>query len=131
MECALKIIGHDKMLVSELEVDSKGNAVKVPHSMNKASDKISNSRKAFLDTNFGVATRGYMKSINRLDKSILQDIWGCMKEIAARRHGAPPTVEEDSEDERALIFDTWYCPFLSFYSVSQLTDFGATFCFIE
>ncbi|KAG1719778.1 hypothetical protein EDB19DRAFT_1967678 [Suillus lakei] len=43
MEHALKIIGRDKMLISELEVNSKGNAVKVPHSMNKASGKISNS----------------------------------------------------------------------------------------
>ncbi|KAG1849360.1 hypothetical protein C8R48DRAFT_555436, partial [Suillus tomentosus] len=59
MERALKIIGHDKTLISELEVNSKGNAVKVPHSMNKASGKISNSRKAFSDTNFGAATRGY------------------------------------------------------------------------
>lgn len=90
MERALKIIGRDKMLISELEVNSKGNAVKVPHSMNKASGKISNSRKAFSDTNFGAATRGYMKSINRLDESILQDVWGRTKEIAARRHGAPP-----------------------------------------
>jgi hypothetical protein len=117
MERALKIIGRDKTLISELEVNSKGNAVKVPHSMNKASGKISNSRKAFSDTNFGAATRGYMKSINRLDESILQDVWGRTKEIAARRRGAPPTVEEDSEDERALIFDTWYCPFLSLSSV--------------
>lgn len=117
MERALKIIGRDKMLISELEVNSKGNAVKVPHSMNKASGKISNSRKAFSDTNFGAATRGYMKSINRLDESILQDVWRRTKEIAARRRGAPPTVEDDSEDERALIFDTWYCPFLSLSSV--------------
>ncbi|KAG2068113.1 hypothetical protein BDR04DRAFT_973875, partial [Suillus decipiens] len=103
MECALKIIGPDKMLISELEVNSKGNAVKVPHSMNKASGKISNSRKAFSDTNFGAATRGYMKSIKHLNESILQDVWGRMKEITARRRGAPPTVEEDFEDEHALI----------------------------
>ncbi|KAG1719031.1 hypothetical protein EDB19DRAFT_1599314, partial [Suillus lakei] len=89
MECALKIIGRDKTLISELEVNSKGNAVKVPHSMNKASGKISNSRKAFSDTNFGSATRGYMTSINRLNEAILQDVWGCMKEIAVRRRGAP------------------------------------------
>ncbi|KAG2136952.1 uncharacterized protein EDB93DRAFT_1106744 [Suillus bovinus] len=101
MERALKIIGRDKTLISELEVNSKGNAVKVPHSMNKASGKISNSRKAFSNTNFGAATRGYMKSINRLDESILQDVWCCTKEITARR------------------------------CVSQLMDFGATFCFIE
>ncbi|KAG1756003.1 hypothetical protein EDB19DRAFT_1594715, partial [Suillus lakei] len=103
MERALKIIGRDKTLISELEVNSKGNAVKVPHSMNKASGKISNSRKAFSDTNFGSATRGYMTSINRLNEAILQDVWGRTKEIAARRRGAPPPVEDDSEDERALI----------------------------
>ncbi|KAG1730972.1 uncharacterized protein EDB91DRAFT_1059049 [Suillus paluster] len=90
MECALTIIGRDKTLISELEVNSKGNAVKVPHSMNKASGKISNSRKAFSDTNFSVATRGYMKPINCLDESILQDVWGRMNEIAARRCGVPP-----------------------------------------
>ncbi|KAG1878919.1 hypothetical protein F4604DRAFT_1579689 [Suillus subluteus] len=117
MECALKLIGLDNTLVSELEVDSKGKAVKVPHSLNKASGKNSNAQKAFSDTNYGVATRDYMKSINRLKDSVLQDIWEQMKEIAVKRRGVPLTLDEDSEDERALIFDSWYCTFSSFNSV--------------
>ncbi|KAG1846646.1 hypothetical protein F4604DRAFT_1936325 [Suillus subluteus] len=43
MEYALKLIGLDNTLVSELEVNSKGKAVKVPHSLNKASGKNSNA----------------------------------------------------------------------------------------
>ncbi|KAG1762551.1 hypothetical protein EDD22DRAFT_847009 [Suillus occidentalis] len=104
MERAITLIAS-KTLVSELEVNSKGKAVKVPHSMNKSSGKISGSRKAFSDTNFGEMTRCYMKSIDRLRESVLQDIWGRAKEIALKRRGAPSAVlDEHSEDERALIF---------------------------
>jgi hypothetical protein len=61
VERAIRLIASET-LVSELEVNSKGKAVKVPHSLNKSSGKISGSRKAFLDTNFGVMTRCYMTS---------------------------------------------------------------------
>ncbi|KAG1879520.1 hypothetical protein C8R48DRAFT_588826 [Suillus tomentosus] len=115
MECALKLIGLENMLVSELAVNSKGKAVKVPHSLNKASGKTSNARKAFSDTNYGMATRNYMKSINRLGDLVLQDIWERTKDIAAKRCGVALTPDEDdSEDEHALIFDIWYCPFRCF-----------------
>ncbi|KAG1889254.1 hypothetical protein F4604DRAFT_1673935 [Suillus subluteus] len=87
-----------------VQVNSKGKAIKVPHSLNKSSGKISGSRKVFSDTNFGVMTRCYMTSINRLQESVLQDVWGQAKEIALKRHGAPSTVDDDSEDECALIF---------------------------
>ncbi|KAG2362914.1 hypothetical protein BDR07DRAFT_1283556, partial [Suillus spraguei] len=46
-----------------------------PHSLNKVTGKASNALKAFSDTNYGEATRGYMKSINRLRESVLQDVW--------------------------------------------------------
>ncbi|KAG2047794.1 hypothetical protein BDR06DRAFT_896757, partial [Suillus hirtellus] len=65
MECALDIIGGDTC-ISELKFNSKGKAIKVPHSLNKVTGKASNTLKAFSDTNYGEATRGYMKSINRL-----------------------------------------------------------------
>ncbi|KAG1801993.1 uncharacterized protein BJ212DRAFT_1487474 [Suillus subaureus] len=42
MECTIRLI-TSKTLVSELEVNSEGKAVKVPHSMNKFSGKISSS----------------------------------------------------------------------------------------
>ncbi|KAG1897581.1 uncharacterized protein F5891DRAFT_956932 [Suillus fuscotomentosus] len=87
----------------ELEANSKGKAVKVPHSLNKSSGKISGSRKAFSDTNFGVMTRRYMTSINRLQDSVIQDIWEQAKKIAFKRRSAPSAPDEDSEDERALI----------------------------
>jgi hypothetical protein len=104
MERAITLIASET-LVSELEVNSKGKAVKVPHSMNKSSGKISSSRKAFSDTNFCEMTRCYMKSIDRLRESVLQDIWGRAKEIALKRCGAPSAVlDEHSEDECALIF---------------------------
>ncbi|KAG1896293.1 uncharacterized protein F5891DRAFT_1193307 [Suillus fuscotomentosus] len=45
---------------------------------------------------------------------VLQDIWECTKDIAAKRRGVALTLDEDSEDERALIFDIWYCPFCCF-----------------
>ncbi|KAG1889826.1 hypothetical protein F4604DRAFT_1914339 [Suillus subluteus] len=104
MERAICLIASET-LVSELEVNSKGKAIKVPHSMNKSSGKISGSRRAFSDTNFSEMTRCYMKSINRLQDSVLQDIWGQAKEIALKRRGAPSAVlDEHSEDKRALIF---------------------------
>ncbi|KAG1797498.1 uncharacterized protein HD556DRAFT_1194263, partial [Suillus plorans] len=104
MEHALKLIGLKNTLVSELEVNSKGKAVKIPHSLNKASGKASNARKAFSDTNYGVATRGYMKSINRMKESVLRDIWERTKDITAKRHGVPLIPDkDDSEDEHALI----------------------------
>ncbi|KAG1829626.1 hypothetical protein EV424DRAFT_1344074 [Suillus variegatus] len=102
VERAIHLIASET-LVSELEVNSKGKAVKIPHSVNKSSGKISGSQKAFLDTNFGVITRWYMTSINRLQESVLQDVWGQAKDIALKRRGAPPVADEDSEDERALI----------------------------
>ncbi|KAG1889836.1 hypothetical protein F4604DRAFT_1568377 [Suillus subluteus] len=104
MERAICLIASET-LVSELEVNSKGKAIKVPHSMNKSSGKISGSRRAFSDTNFSEMTRCYMKSINRLQDSVLQDIWGQAKEIALKRRGAPSAVlDEHSEDKCALIF---------------------------
>ncbi|KIK32331.1 hypothetical protein CY34DRAFT_19126 [Suillus luteus UH-Slu-Lm8-n1] len=102
VEHAIRLITSET-LVSELEVNSKGKAIKIPHSMNKSSGKISSSRKAFSDTNFGVMTRWYMTSINRLQESVLQDVWGRAKDIALKRRGAPPAADEDSEDERVLI----------------------------
>ncbi|KAG2086535.1 uncharacterized protein F5147DRAFT_659192 [Suillus discolor] len=102
VERAIRLIASET-LVSKLEVNSKGKAVKVPHSLNKSSGKISGSRKAFSDTNFGVMTRCYMTSINRLQDSVIQDIWERAKEIAFKRRGAPSAPDEDSEDERALI----------------------------
>ncbi|KAG1780641.1 hypothetical protein EV702DRAFT_964226 [Suillus placidus] len=106
MEHALDILGGDTR-VSELKVNSKGKAIKVPHTLNKASGKPSSALKAFLDTNYSEATRGYMKSINRLRELVIQDIWECTKEITMKRHGAPPILDEDSEDAHALIFDEW------------------------
>src|SRR6267154_6679417 len=41
LECALKIIGHHHTLISSLGVNSKGKAVKVPHTLNKAMGKDS------------------------------------------------------------------------------------------
>ncbi|KAG1731853.1 uncharacterized protein EDB91DRAFT_1058431, partial [Suillus paluster] len=103
VERAICLIASET-LVSELEVNSRGKAVKVPHTLNKSSGKISGSQKAFLDTNFGVMTRCYMTSINRLQELVLQDVWGQAKEIALKRHGAPSAVDENSEDEHMLIF---------------------------
>ncbi|KAG1869646.1 hypothetical protein F4604DRAFT_1577596 [Suillus subluteus] len=106
MERALDIISGDTR-VSELKFNSKGKAIKVPHSLNKVMGKPSSALKAFSDTNYGEATRGYMKSINRLRKSVLQDVWERTKEIAVKRRGAPIILDEDSDDERALIYDNW------------------------
>jgi hypothetical protein len=106
VECALLLIaGPDETHISEFEVNGKGKAVKVPHSLNKASGKISSSQKAFSDTNFSAMTRGYMMSINRLPESVLCDVWGWAKDIALKRRGAHTTLDKDSElDECALIF---------------------------
>ncbi|KAG1875823.1 hypothetical protein F4604DRAFT_1581771 [Suillus subluteus] len=106
MERALDIISGDTR-VSELKFNSKGKAVKVPHSLNKVTGKPSSALKAFSDTNYGEVTRGYMKSINRLRESVLQDVWERTKEIAVKRRGAPIILDEDSDDERALIYDDW------------------------
>ncbi|KAG1782284.1 hypothetical protein EV702DRAFT_960786 [Suillus placidus] len=107
MEHALDIFSGDTR-VSELKVNSKGKAIKVPHSMNKASGKPSSALKAFSDTNYGDVTRGYMTSINRLRESVIRDVWERTKEIATKRRGAPAILDgEDSDDERALIYDDW------------------------
>ncbi|KAG2142985.1 hypothetical protein DEU56DRAFT_733389 [Suillus clintonianus] len=113
MERTLKLFRLEDMLVSDLKINSKGKAVQIPHKLNKALGKTSTAQGAFSDTNYGVATRGYMKSINCLDESVLQDIWECAKEIASKRCRAAPILVDDSDDERALIFDNWYCLFLS------------------
>ncbi|KAG1892001.1 hypothetical protein F4604DRAFT_1565083, partial [Suillus subluteus] len=125
LERALKIIGHHPTL----GVNSKGKAVKVPHTLNKATGKDSGSRSAFSVTNFGSATRNYMKSINRLEESIVQELWGCVKALTVTR-GRNATVvldNADSDDERALIF--WWVSFFFFLSFwSQLTIFGTIIC---
>ncbi|KAG2138296.1 hypothetical protein DEU56DRAFT_736406, partial [Suillus clintonianus] len=111
LERALKIIGHHPTL----GVNSKGKAVKVPHTLNKATGKDSGSRSAFSVTNFGSATRNYMKSINRLEESIVQELWGRAKALAATRgRNAPVVLDDDSDDERALIF--WWVSFFFFLS---------------
>ncbi|KAG2336472.1 hypothetical protein BDR05DRAFT_896677 [Suillus weaverae] len=107
MERALNIFSGDTH-VSELKVNSKGKAIKVPHTVNKASGKPSSALKAFSDMNYGEVTRGYMKSINRLRESVIQDVWERTKDIAVKRCGAPATLDsEDSDNERALIYDDW------------------------
>ncbi|KAG1741343.1 hypothetical protein EDB19DRAFT_1634637, partial [Suillus lakei] len=102
VERAICLIASET-LVSELEVNSEGKAIKVPHSLNKSSGKISSSQKAFSDTNFSVMTRCYMISTNHLQDLVLQDIWERAKVIALKRRGAPSTPDEDSEDEHTLI----------------------------
>ena len=105
LECALKIIGCHHTLIGSLGVNSKGKAVKVPHTLNKATGKDSGSQTAFSVTNFSSATRNYMKSINRLEESVVQDLWGCTKALAAMRgRGALVVLDDDSDDEHALIF---------------------------
>ncbi|KAG1837816.1 hypothetical protein C8R48DRAFT_782577 [Suillus tomentosus] len=107
MERALDIFSGDTR-ISELKVNSKGKAIKVPHTMNKASSKPSSALKVFSDTNYGEVTRGYMKSINCLRESVIQDVWERTKDIAAKRRGATTALDsEDSDDERALIYDDW------------------------
>ncbi|KAG1805486.1 uncharacterized protein BJ212DRAFT_1283635 [Suillus subaureus] len=107
MEHALDIFSRD-MCVSELKVNSKGKAIKVPHTVNKALGKPSSALKAFSDMNYSEVTRGYMKSINCLRESVIQDVWEHTKDIAAKRRGAPATLNsEDSDDEHALIYNNW------------------------
>jgi hypothetical protein len=106
MEHALNIFSGDTH-ISDMKVNSKGKAVKVPHSLNKVSGKPSGALKAFSDTNYSEVTRSYMMSISCLRELVLQDIWECTKEIAAKRHGAPPILDKDSKDEHALIFNNW------------------------
>jgi hypothetical protein len=126
MERALDIFSGDTR-VSELKVNSKGKAIKVPHTMNKASGKPSSALKAFSDTNYSEVTRGYMKSINRLRESVIRDVWERTKDIAAKRHGAPTALDsEDSDDERALIYNDWYYRFIVHY-YSLTDDFVESF----
>ncbi|KAG1728961.1 uncharacterized protein EDB91DRAFT_1312874 [Suillus paluster] len=53
-----------------IQVNSKGKAVKIPHSHSNSSGKISSSQKAFSDTNFSVMTRCYMMSNRSLDYEV-------------------------------------------------------------
>ncbi|KAG1803024.1 uncharacterized protein BJ212DRAFT_1216033, partial [Suillus subaureus] len=47
------------MHISELKFNSKGKAIKVPHSLNKVTGKPSSALRAFSDTNYSKVTRGY------------------------------------------------------------------------
>ncbi|KAG1886074.1 hypothetical protein F4604DRAFT_1675749 [Suillus subluteus] len=85
--------------------DTLWKAVKVPHSLNKVTGKPSSALKAFSDTNYGEANQ-------RLHE---------VHQPAPRRRGAPIILDEDSDDERALIYDELVVLFYYSPTILQLT----------
>ncbi|KAG1779374.1 hypothetical protein EV702DRAFT_966501 [Suillus placidus] len=103
VERALHLI-MDKGKNGDVEVVSGRRAVKVPQKPNKSTGKESTVSFAFSDANYGAKTRAYMTSIARFREPVIRKIWGHAHEVAAKRRGAPEIQDDDSEDERALIF---------------------------
>ncbi|KAH7903153.1 hypothetical protein BJ138DRAFT_1131478 [Hygrophoropsis aurantiaca] len=113
MERAIKLFADKNIFLGDIDVNGKGKPAKALHKHNKSTGKESSMFLAFSETNWGVITNSYTRSIiNRHGEELIVAVSDRAREIASKRRGLPArttarvaatTNEDDSEDERALI----------------------------
>ncbi|KAG2058790.1 hypothetical protein BDR06DRAFT_875160 [Suillus hirtellus] len=104
MECAITLFAKEGFLLSHIEINSQGKASKVPQKHNKSTSNESSALLAFPDANWGSPTRSYIKSITCMGDSVIHKIWERTQNLATKRHGVQKDLDEETEDERTLIY---------------------------
>ncbi|KAG1836867.1 hypothetical protein DFJ58DRAFT_846709 [Suillus subalutaceus] len=104
MERAIKLFANGQMLLSDIDTAGNGRNNKTPLHINPSTGKESSVPLAFSDANWGVQTRAYTTSISRLPDSVVYRNSELAQSLAMKRRGTRMEVDDETEDERALIF---------------------------
>ncbi|KAG1905400.1 uncharacterized protein F5891DRAFT_976338 [Suillus fuscotomentosus] len=91
------------MLLSDIDTVGNGQNNKTPLHINLSMGKESSVPLAFSDINWGVQTRAYIMSISRLPDSVVYHNAELTHNLAMKRRGTWMEVDDQTEDERALI----------------------------
>ncbi|KAG1725897.1 uncharacterized protein EDB91DRAFT_1061920 [Suillus paluster] len=103
MERAIRLFANEHILLSDIDATGNGRGNKTPLDINLSAGKQSSVPLAFSDVNWGAHTRSYTTSINRLPDLVILRNSELAQALAVKRHGTRMDVNEESEDERALI----------------------------
>ncbi|KAG1727912.1 hypothetical protein EDD22DRAFT_789217 [Suillus occidentalis] len=104
MERAIKLFANGQMLLSDIDTAGNGRNNKTLLHINPSTGKESSVPLVFSDANWGVQTRAYITSISRLPDSVVYRNSELAQSFAMKRHGTRMEVDDETEDERALIF---------------------------
>jgi hypothetical protein len=104
MECAIKLFAKGHMLLSDIDTIGNGRGNKTPLEVNPSTGKESSIPLAFSDVNWGAHTRAYTVSINCLPDLVILQNSELAYSLAMKRRGTRADVDEESEDECALIY---------------------------
>ncbi|KAG1862696.1 hypothetical protein F4604DRAFT_1683836 [Suillus subluteus] len=104
MERAIKLFANGQMLLSDINTAGNGRNNKTPLHINPSTGKESSVPLVFSDTNWGVQTRAYITSISCLPDSVVYRNSELAQNLAMKRCGIWMEVDDETEDERALIF---------------------------
>ncbi|KAG2156785.1 uncharacterized protein EDB93DRAFT_1079184 [Suillus bovinus] len=103
MECAIKLFADNHMFLCDIDTTGNGRGNKTPLDINPSMGKESSVPLAFSDSNWGAHTRAYMVSINRLPHLVILQNSEFVQSLAMKKHGSQMDVNEETDDERALI----------------------------
>ncbi|KAG1881237.1 hypothetical protein F4604DRAFT_1678829 [Suillus subluteus] len=103
MECTIRLFAKEGFLLSHIKINSRGKASKAPQKHNKSTGNKSSALLAFSDANWGAPTKSYIKSITCAGDLVISKMWERAQNLTAKRHGVRGDLDEESEDERALI----------------------------
>ncbi|KAG2368726.1 hypothetical protein BDR07DRAFT_1269223 [Suillus spraguei] len=103
MEHAIQLFADGHMFLCDIDTAGNGRGNKTPLDINPSTGKESSVPLAFSDTNWGAHTRSYTRSINCLPYSVILRNSELVQNLAMKRRGLWTDVDEESEDERALI----------------------------
>ncbi|KAG2050397.1 hypothetical protein BDR06DRAFT_891700 [Suillus hirtellus] len=104
MEHAIKLFANGQMLLSNIDTAGNGQNNKTPLHINPSMGKESSVPLAFSDTNWGMQTRAYIMSISHLPDSVVYRNVELTHNLAMKRCGTQMEVDDQTEDEQALIF---------------------------
>ncbi|KAG2116423.1 uncharacterized protein F5147DRAFT_568182 [Suillus discolor] len=104
MERAIRLFVNGHMLLGDIDTAGNGRGNKTPLDVNPSTGNQSSVPLAFSEVNWGAHMRAYMASIKRLPDSVLIRNLELAQSLAMKRRGAQMDVDEESGDERALIF---------------------------
>ncbi|KAG2062200.1 hypothetical protein BDR06DRAFT_1027435 [Suillus hirtellus] len=104
MEHAIKLFANGQMLLSDIDTAGNGQNNKTLLHINLSTGKESSVPLAFSDTNWGMQTRAYITSISCLPDSVIYHNMELTHNLAMKRRSTQMEVDDQTEDEQALIF---------------------------